>query len=210
MVRWGLSSSADHSGPPSRSLGAGEAATQWMHPLVPAGPLSPPGWDVASVSNPAENLTWCSAARGSGLSVGGRLPDSHKPGTDGVGWSGKGPGEASWTAAQRGDCLSAQALGHAATPPWARAPALGFQRDVTGCGGLAFLLHRRIPSPLRSSPKPPIFPPNPPNAPPTAFLLNPLTLCHSHHCFLTFRRRRGEVVLLHCTHLPHVFPCCGP
>lgn len=64
--------------------------------------------------------------------------------------------------AQCGDCQSAQALGHAATPPWARAPALGFQRDVTG--GLAFPLHCRIPAP-------PIFPKPPPQ---TAFSPHPL------------------------------------
>lgn len=148
---------------------------------------------------------------------------------------GRGWGEASWTPAQCGDCLSAQALGHAATPPWARAPALGFQRDVTGVragwwwcggGGLAFPPHLRIPAPPTS----PNAPPSPPSnsfQPPLSLSPSPqmplqqlfcfsheprlpLTLCHSHHCCLTFGRRRGEVVLLHCTHLPHVFPCCGP
>lgn len=108
--------------------------------------------DAAAVLNPAEALRWDSLVQGSGLTTGGRLPDSRKPGPDGVGWGGKGPGEASWTVAQCGDCLSAQALGHAATPPWARAPALGFQRDVTG--GLAFPLQCRIPA-LPTFPKPP-------------------------------------------------------
>ncbi|KAK2891753.1 hypothetical protein Q8A73_017418 [Channa argus] len=76
-----------------------------------------------------------------------------RPGPDGVGWGGMRPDEASWTVAQCGDCLSAQALGHAATPPWARAPALGFQRDVTG--GLAFPLHCRIHAPPTVLPKTP-------------------------------------------------------
>ncbi|KAK2826098.1 hypothetical protein Q5P01_020312 [Channa striata] len=109
--------------------------------------------DAAAVSSPAEVFRWDAVVQGSGLSTGGRLPDSRKPGPDGVGWGGKRPGEASWTVAQCGDCLSAQALGHAATPPWARAPALGFQRDVTG--GLAFPLHCRIHAPPTVLPKPP-------------------------------------------------------
>lgn len=98
---------------------------------------------------------WESEVQGSGLTTGGRLPDSRKPGPDGVGWGGKGPGEASWTVAQCGDCLSAQALGHAATPPWARAPALGYQREVTG--GLAFPRPSRDPPPhqlLQKAPPP--------------------------------------------------------
>lgn len=159
--------------------------------------------DASTVLNPAEALRWDSLVQGSGLTTGGRLPDSHKPGPDGVGWGGKGPGKASWTVAQCGDCLSAQALGHTATPPWARAPALGFQRDVTG-GGLA------SPSPLQDA-----CPTNFSKAPPpqTAFSPHslrpqmpiqqlfcfshearlPLTLCHSHHCCLTFGRRRGRL-----------------
>lgn len=221
VVRWGLSSAADYTGPPSRGLRVGEAVRQWRHLLSSAGPLSL--GDSAAVSNPAEEPRCYSVAQGSGLSTGGRLPDSHKPGPDGVGWSGKGPGQASWTAAQCGDCLSAQALGHAATPPWARAPALGFQRDVTG--GLAFPLRCRIPTPPTASPMP-LPPPKKnsfqsPISPSPQMPLQqlfcfspeprlPLTLCHSHHCCLTFGRRRGEVELLHCTHLPHVFPCCGP
>lgn len=145
------------------------------HPPISAGLLSLV--EAAAVSNSAKALGWDWVMQGSGLSTGGRLPDSRKPGPDGVGWGGKGPGKASWTVAQCGDCLSAQALGHAATPPWARAPALGFQRDVTG--GLAFPLHCRIPAPPTASPKPPLKQlsaptlSQPPNAPPTAFLFQP-------------------------------------
>lgn len=98
---------------------------------------------------------WNARVQGSGLSTGGRLPDSRKPGPDGVGWGGKGPGEASWTMAQCGDCLSAQALGHAATPPWARAPALGFQRDVTGGDWLSLSIVGSLPHQLLQSPPPP-------------------------------------------------------
>ena len=87
MAKWGLSSAADYSGPPSRGLGVGEAVRQWMHPLISAGSLSP--GDIAAVSN----LRWDSVAQGSGLSTGGRLPDSRKLGPDGVGLGGKGPGE---------------------------------------------------------------------------------------------------------------------
>lgn len=95
-----------------------------------------------------------SSVQGSGLTTGGRLPDSHKPGPDGVGWGGKGPGKASWTVAQCGDCLSAQALGHTATPPWARAPALGFQRDVTGGTGFPLSIAGCLPYQLLQSPPP--------------------------------------------------------
>ncbi|CAB1445569.1 unnamed protein product [Pleuronectes platessa] len=97
-------------------------------PPPPASPPFPPPVDAAAVSIPAEALRWDAVVQGSSLSTGGRLPDSRKPGPDG-------------------------ALGHAATPPWARAPALGFQRDVTG--GLALPLHCRIPAPPAASPKPP-------------------------------------------------------
>ncbi|MEQ2247124.1 hypothetical protein ILYODFUR_005999 [Ilyodon furcidens] len=95
-------------------------------------------------------MRWCF-----GVSAGGQLPDSHKPGTDGVGSSGKGPGEASWTIAQCGDCLSVQALGHTATPRWARAPALGFQRDVIGgcVEGAGF--PSSLQDPIDSPPPPP-------------------------------------------------------
>lgn len=202
-MRWGLSSAADYTGPPSRGLGAGEAARQWRHLLSSAGPLF---LGDSAVSNPAEDLRCYSVAQGSGLSTGGLLPDSRKPGPDGVGYSGKGPGQASWTAAQCGDCLSAQALGHAATPPWARAPALGFQRDVTG--GIGF------PSPLQDLCPTNSFSGAPPSKKKNSFqssispspqmplqqlfcfspeLRLPLTLCHSHHCCLTFGRRRGRL-----------------
>lgn len=112
--------------------------------------------------------------QGSGLTTGGRQPDSYKPGPDGVSWGGTELGKASWTAAQSGDCLSAQALGHAATPPWARAPALGFQRDVTGdwlslsvAGSLLYQLLQLPPqlsAPILSQPT---------NAPPTALWFQP-------------------------------------
>lgn len=68
---------------------------------------------------------------------------------------GREPGKASWTAAQCGDCLSAQALGHAATPPWARAPALGFQRDVTGDWLSLSVAGSPLHQPLQSHPPPP-------------------------------------------------------
>lgn len=162
--------------------------------------------DAATVLNPAEAPRWDSLVQGSGLTTGGRLPDSHKPGPDGVGWGGKGPGKASWTVAQCGDCLSAQALGHTATPPWARAPALGFQRDVTGGGGAGFplsiagcLLYQLLQSP----PPPPQTAFSPHSLRPQMPIQQlfcfshearlPLTLCHSHHCCLTFGRRRGRL-----------------
>lgn len=150
---------------------------QWRHLLSSAGPLS---LGDSAVSNPAEDLRCYSVAQGSGLSTGGLLPDSRKPGPDGVGYSGKGPGQASWTAAQCGDCLSAQALGHAATPPWARAPALGFQRDVTGGIGFPSPLQDLCPTNSFSGAPPPkkkqlsvLNFSQPPNAPPTAFLFQP-------------------------------------
>ncbi|KAK1894018.1 Zinc finger protein [Dissostichus eleginoides] len=147
-------------------------------------------------------VRWDSVVQGSGLSTGGRLPDSRKHGPDGVGWGGKGPGEESWTAAQCGDCLSAQALGHAATPPWARAPALGFQRDVTGGTGFPSPLQDACPTnfsnaPPKNSFQPPLSPsPQMPLQQLFCFsheLRLPLTLCHSHHCCLTFGRRRGRL-----------------
>lgn len=177
---------------------------------------------------PADAEAVCDAAlvmQGSGLTTGGRLPDSYKPGPDGVSWGGMGLGKASWTEAQCGDCLSAQALGHAATPHWARAPALGFQRDVTG----DWLSLSVAGSPLQQllqchppHPTPPHLPhvsaPSPSQpckCPSTSFTVsavNPGSLPHraipttSAHVWM----KRGEVVLLHCTHLPQVFPCCGP
>lgn len=115
--------------------------------------------------------------QGSGLTTGGRLPDTYKPGPDGVSWGGMGLGKASWTAAQCGDCLSAQALGHAATPHWARAPALGFQRDVTGdwlslsvAGSPLQQLLQCPPTSLMSQPP---APPSPVNAPPPALRFQP-------------------------------------
>ena len=124
-------------------------------------------------------------------------------------------GTASWTAAQCGDCLSAQALGHAATPPWARAPALGFQRDVTGdwlsLSGAGppryfFTLLQPATAPPNSftvSVMNPGSPHTPPPTPPPPHWPIPTTTAH-------VQIKRGVVVLLHCTHLPHVFPCCGP
>lgn len=169
-----------------------EAWAQGKQPsLIPVGLLS---WgDTAAVSNPTEDMRWRFS-----VFAGGQLPDSHKPGTDGVGLSGKGPEEASWTVAERGDCLSAQALGHTATPRWARAPALGFQRDVFG-GGTGFPLSLQDP---KDSP-----PPSPqtvsyshslsqpPKCSSNSFspsAMDPLTLCYSHHCLLTFWRKKGE------------------
>lgn len=125
-----------------------EAWAQGKQPsLIPVGLLS--RGDTAAVSNPTEDMRWRFS-----VFAGGQLPDSHKPGTDGVGLIGKGPEEASWTVAERGDCLSAQALGHTATPRWARAPALGFQRDVFGGGdwlSLVFTGSQRLPSTITSN-----------------------------------------------------------
>lgn len=188
MVRWGLSSGADSNRPPSTGSRRTAEASPWGLPSN----------GCCLCFEPHGGSEMGTVVEGSGLTTGGRRPDSRKPGPDGVGWVGRGQARRAglWPSAVTA-CLPRR---------WATLPLLPglvpLHLDFKGmwwggARGLAFSTRCRILAPP-TSPKPP--PQNsfqPPLSPSLRMPLQqlfcfshelrlPLILCHSHHCCLTF------------------------
>lgn len=218
VVRWGLSSAADSAGPPSRGLGAGGAARQWSSPSSLRGGCLPGGCCCCCLPNPAEALRWSEWCRAPACPLGvGSLTPVSLGQTGWLVWEGAGQGKL--------DCGPVRWLpvcpgaGPRCYSSLGSCPCTWISKGCDRVTGFPSPL--QDPCPTNSFSKPPLqtaLNPHslqPPNAPPTAFLFQPWTQAPSHtvpfppplpHIWV----EKGEVVLLHCTHLPHVFPCCGP